>query len=142
MNLDERKEAIKEIEKIKKLEYKSGVKSHHYTAKEVVMAILVGGSLASYIVQKGVEPIANLEALPSNGYLEESWIWIKQVFLPKLRSFPELWNAIKPNNSLEGFTAATTALFAGAGMWFHHKKALLKKQLDKEQSEEIKGLGR
>lgn len=140
MTAAERRIAIKEIRRNKKLEY--GPDMHKYTFKQILCAVLAGGGVAAYVALKATEPIVNLEALPMNGYVQEAVEWVKTVFIPKLRNFPELWEAIKGNNGLEHLTAGVTALVAGTGLWQSHKKAELRRQRDAEAREEIKGLGR
>ncbi len=140
MTSKERKIAIKEIRSAKKMEY--GPEIRKYTFKEILCGVLAGAGIAAYIAQKSTENIANIEALPLNGYVEEASIWIKNVFLPKLRNFPELWQAVKGNNVLEHFTAGLTALLAGTGLWQRHKKMKLKNEKAEETRKEISGLGR
>ena len=125
MTASERKIAIKEIRSAKKVEY--GRDLHYYTFKQILCAVLAGGGIASYIALKATEPIVNIEALPFTGYVQEASEWVRTVFIPKLRDFPELWEAIKGNNGLEHLTAGLTALIAGTGIWQTHKKATLKK---------------
>ena len=140
MNAAERKIAIKEIKSAKKDEY--GSELHKYTFKQILCAVLAGSGIATYIALKATEPIVNIEALPLDGYVQEASEWVRTVFVPKLRNFPELWEAIKGNNGLEHLVASVTALITGTCFWQAHKKATLKKQRDAETREEIKGLGR
>ena len=140
MTTEERRIAIKEIRAAKKEEY--GHDLHKYTWKQILCGILAGGGIATYVALKATEPIVNIEALPLEGYTQEASLWIKQVFLPKLRDFPQLWKAIKANNGLEHFVAILTSLIAGTGIWQTALKGKLKKQRDAETREEIKGLGR
>ena len=140
MTRAERRIAIKEIRAAKKLEY--GHELHVYTFKQILFGVLTGAGIASYIALKATEDIVNLEALPLNGYIQEASIWVKNVFLPRLRNFPELWNAIKGNNGLEHLVAALTAAVAGVEVWQTAKKIQLKNERDHEIRSEIKGLGR
>ena len=140
MTTEERRIAIKEIKEAKNLEYNSDI--HKYTFKQILCGVLTGAGIASYIALKATENIVNIEALPFNGYFQEASDWIQTVFIPKLRDFPELWQAIKGNNGLEHLTAGLTAVIAATGLWQSHKKAQLKQQKSTEIRTEIKGLGR
>lgn len=140
MTFEERKNAITEIKQLKKFENQETLS--HYTSKQIWCGIFAGLGVASYIVLKSTEPIANIEALPIEGYIQETSIWVRNELLPKLRNFPELLETLKINNGLEAFTASITALLAGTSAWQIHKRASLKRKMSREVSEEIKALGR
>ena len=140
MTASERRIAIKQIKAANKDVY--GPEKRNYTWKQIISGILAGGGLAAYIALKATEPIENIKALPINGYVQESSHWINEVFIPKLRNFPELWEAIKGNNWLEHFTAGITGLLAGASIWQGYKKAQVKREERAANKEAIKDLGR
>ena len=86
--------------------------------------------------------MAKVETLPLDGYVQEAVDWVKNVFVPRLRSLPEIWNTIKGTNWLEHLTAALTGLCAGAGVMATVKKAGVRNEMREEVRKDIRGLGR
>ncbi len=138
MTAAERRIAIKEKKEMINEEYNPEL--HKYTFKQILCAVLVGGGIAAYVAMKATEPVVNVEALPLQGYIQEAEHWVREVFIPKLRDLPALWEAIKGNNWLEHLIAAVTATIAGTGIWQSHKKHLLKREKNAEIREQIRGL--
>ncbi len=138
MTAAERRIAIKEKKEIINEEYNPEL--HKYTFKQILCAVLVGTGIATYVAMKATEPIVNVEALSMQGYIQEAEHWVREVFIPKLRDLPALWEAIKANNWLEHLTAAVTGIIAATGLWQGHKKGKLKQERNAEIREAVRGL--
>ena len=136
----ERKEAIKAIKSNNNDIYNPEI--NKYRIQQIITGILAGGALVAYIVQKGVEPIQNIQDLPFEGYIQETRIWLQTKFFPNLRNFPALWETIKGNNGLEHLTAALSGLLTTASLVNRHKKIKEIKERNAANREEIRNLGR
>ncbi len=135
------KSAAKNIKKVIRSDYRGEIAK--YSVAEIVCAILVGAGVTTYLGLKGIEPIAtegigNVTNLPGLGaFLQEARAFVQEKVIPNIKNLPELWNAIKSENIMEHVTVAATALIAGAGAWYNHKRAEAIRDRNDEIKEEL-----